>query len=286
MLSLDDFKDLVLIEHGSFCSVYKATHKETNTIVAIKQFYEQLGDIVMAQIPVLMTISHPNLTNPYSVFISGDSLCLAEQYMDLDLRKFFNRMMAMTIAADLIKSYAYQILNGLRYLHSNRIVHCCLHPENILINRNGILKITDFTLTRRVGDSDTQNNCPCWYAAPEVLTGAATTVDPSVDIWSAGCIIAEMVTRYPLFMGDSDVDTAHIIYNALDNPNHSKLEAIRSKVGSNDSAFLDLISRLLCVNPHERITAADALVHPYFSDLSAGVVNMCSDHDHDSQGTT
>lgn len=117
----------------------------------------------------------------------------------------------------------YQLLKGIAYCHSHRVVHRDLKPQNLLIDRNGSLKIADFGLARAYGvpiGQITHEVVTLWYRAPEILLGSQTYSTP-VDMWSAGCILAELSTRAPLFPGDSEIDQIFRIFRFVSHDNFS-----------------------------------------------------------------
>ena len=108
----------------------------------------------------------------------------------------------------MIKSFLYQLLNGTAKCHKHKVLHRDLKPQNLLINREGVLKLADFGLARAFGipvKNFTHEVVTLWYRAPDILMGSKD-YNTSVDIWSVGCIFAEIVTKRPLFPGKSDDD--------------------------------------------------------------------------------
>merc|ERR550539_893899 len=133
-----------------------------------------------------------------------------------------------TLSGSLVKSYTHQLLKGLNFCHSKRIIHRDLKPQNLLIDRNGALKLADFGLARAFGiplRSYTHEVVTLWYRAPEVLMGSRKYSTP-VDIWSVGCIFAEMVNGQPLFPGNSDADQLQKIFKILGTPNETNWPAV------------------------------------------------------------
>jgi serine/threonine protein kinase len=198
-----------------------------------------------------------------------------------------------------VRYLLYQLLRGLKYLHSAGVIHRDLKPGNLLLNANCDLKISDFGLARTVepdgGAQLTQYVVTRWYRAPELLL-MTSSYTAAVDVWSVGCIFAELLLRAPLFKGTSQVHQLQLILARL-GPDCIKgsLEAplqpilkllaraqlagrergplsedgrpLRALLPSLCAAGHDLLSRLLKFDPRERMSAAEALAHPYFADL-------------------
>ena len=186
---------------------------------------------------------------------------------------------------DLIVSYTSQILEGLQYCHSNGVMHRDLKPQNILVTRDGGLKIADFGLARHFTPTSkplTIDVITRWYRAPEILLGC-NTYNSSVDIWSVGCIVAEMFTKKPLFPGESEIDQLHKIFKILGTPtvdvcpgllslphwrnSFPEWEKVPFKVLMPPSICVqgvNLIENLLVYNPMIRLSALTALEHPFF----------------------
>lgn len=136
-------------------------------------------------------------------------LYLVFEFLSMDLKKYMDSLPTeKMIEPELIKSYLHQITTAILFCHRRRVLHRDLKPQNLLITRDGIIKIADFGLGRTFGIPVrvyTHEIVTLWYRAPEVLLGTQRYSCP-VDIWSIGCIFAEMSTRKPLFQGDSEID--------------------------------------------------------------------------------
>lgn len=207
------------------------------------------------------------------------------EYLDQDLKRFMDSV--TSLRPMLVKSYLFQLINGIAFCHSHRVLHRDLKPQNLLIDRTGKLKLADFGLARAFGipvRHYTHEVVTLWYRAPEILLGARKYSTP-VDIWSIGCIFAEMVMRTPLFPGDSEIDQLHKIFQALGTPTEEMWEGVsglpdysdrfpnwRSRhiaetVRNLDVHGLDLLAQMLIYDPVKRISAVAALSHPYFHDI-------------------
>lgn len=186
------------------------------------------------------------------------------------------------------------MLNGIAKCHKHKVLHRDLKPQNLLINREGILKLADFGLARAFGipvKNFTHEVVTLWYRAPDILMGSKN-YNTSVDIWSVGCIFAEMVTRRPLFAGQNEEDQLMKIFKVRgtpaleqwpgmkdlplfkpDYPNYPSVPLSRLVPGL-DEQGLDLLEKMLKCNPAERITAKDAMIHPYLKDVPEYIKKM------------
>lgn len=188
-----------------------------------------------------------------------------------------------------VKKFTHQLLMGIRYCHSHRVLHRDLKPQNLLINKEGNLKIGDFGLARAFGvplRTYTHEVVTLWYRSPEILLGGRQ-YSTGVDMWSVGCIFAEMATRKPLFPGDSEIDEIFKIFRLLGTPTEQEWPGVTSfpdfkssfpkwerktddelvnadgvKVLGNDG--LELLDALLVFDPAGRMSAKQAVHHAYF----------------------
>lgn len=218
---------------------------------------------------------------------SERKLYLVFEYLDQDLKKYMDSLGAEPMAPRLIKSYMHQLLKGMAWCHSHRILHRDLKPQNLLINALGAIKLADFGLARAFGipvRTYTHEVVTLWYRAPEILLGSRHYSCP-VDIWSIGCIFAEMVTKRPLFPGDSEIDELFRIFRCLGTPNETvwpgvtslpdykqtfpvwPAEPIQSIVPTLEESGVDLLAQMMYYEPSRRISAKAALKHPYFADF-------------------
>ncbi|XP_007950554.1 cyclin-dependent kinase 1-like [Orycteropus afer afer] len=185
-------------------------------------------------------------------------------------------------------SYLYQILQGIVFCHSRRVLHRDLKPQNLLIDDKRTIKLTDFGLARAFGIPIRvykHEVVTLLYRSPEVLLGSARYSTP-VDIWSTGTIFAELATKKPLFHRDSEIDQLFRIFRALGTPNNDmwpeveslqntfpkwKPGSLASHVKNLDKNGLDLPSKILVYDPAKQIYGKMALNHPYFNDLDSQI---------------
>jgi len=197
-----------------------------------------------------------------------------------------------------VKSYLYQITEGMCFCHKRRILHRDLKPQNLLIDSKGVIKLADFGLARAVGIPVrvyTHEVVTLWYRAPEVLLGSQRYSMP-VDIWSIGCIFAEMASKKPLFHGDSEIDQLFRVFRILGTPTEDNWKGVTelpdykpsfpkwkdSKLASTtknvDGDGLDLLQQMLIYDPARRIIAKAIMQHKYFDDLDKSTLpsaNFC-----------
>jgi len=181
----------------------------------------------------------------------------------------------------------YQLLKGTAFCHENQVLHRDLKPQNLLINRKGELKLGDFGLARAFGvpvNTFSNEVVTLWYRAPDVLLGSRT-YSTSIDVWSCGCIFAEMISGVPLFRGRDNQDQLLNIMRIIGTPSDAQFQKIfkdspeiavkqfprypkmnlAQVLPKASPQALDLLERLLKFDPSERLSAAEALNHPYFT---------------------
>ncbi|CAL5407008.1 unnamed protein product [Camellia sinensis] len=297
---MEKYEILETIGYGSFGCVYKAHKRDTNEIVALKMIYSIDGDegvpsSVIREVSYLKEMDHSNIVRLLDVLDDDQILCLVLEYMDLDLKKFMTTSADIAKKNQVIKSLMHQLLDGLAYCHSQKLLHRDLKPQNLLIDcSKHILKLADFGSAREIGVplqtyTEGEKVASLWYKAPELLLGGQKYSTP-VDIWSAGCVFAELVIQQPLFDGATDFVQVNKVFSIMGKPNEETWPGVTSICDFLDSfassepqnlaevvlglepAGLDLLSsnctkKMLCMNPEGRITASEALRHPYFDDI-------------------
>lgn len=274
---------------GSYSVVYKARNRETNELLAIKKLNQSsdggfMGSAIR-EISILQELQHENIVQLRDVITSAKNphVYLVLEYLDCDLRKYLSNLnVPMDIAC--VKGIMHQIIKGLEYVHSHCVLHRDLKPENVLIDRGTqTVKLTDFGLARQYLPSDqayTGKIVTLYYRSPELLLGMGH-YSTAVDLWSVGCIFAEVVNLEPLFCADNESGLLLKILETLGTPTleqwpgfrdfHAQLPFQQGKDIkdvcprlADDPQALDLLSQLLNYNPAKRITARQALAHPWF----------------------
>jgi len=275
---------------GTYGVVYKAKHKATGELVALKKIRlenedEGVPSTAIREITILKELVHPNVVCLKDVLLQENRLHLVFEFLSMDLKKYLDSLPASQMMdPKLVRSYVQQLLEGIVFCHSRRIIHRDLKPQNLLLDNKGTIKIADFGLARAFGipiRPYTHEVVTLWYRAPEVLLGSHKYSTP-VDIWSIACIFAEMITKVPLFHGDSEIDQLFRIFRTLGTPIDEqwpgvstlpdykctfpswKDNILHTLLPTVDHTALSLIKEMLVYDPQKRISAKAALLHPYF----------------------
>ncbi|EDO49420.1 predicted protein [Nematostella vectensis] len=290
---MQKYDKLEKIGEGTYGTVFKGKNKETREILALKRVRlddddEGVPSSALREICLLKELKHNNIVRLYDVLHSEKKLTLVFEFCDQDLKKYFDSCQG-EVDASVVKSFMFQLLRGLAFCHSHNVLHRDLKPQNLLINKDGELKLADFGLARAFGipvRCFSAEVVTLWYRPPDVLMGAKL-YSTSIDMWSAGCIFAEMANGgRPLFPGNDVDDQLRRIFKILGTPteeswpNVSKLPDYKEFPPQGPSVSLgmvvpklsstgrDLLQKLLVSNPAHRISAEDAMKHAYFADLS------------------
>ncbi|OJT09453.1 Cyclin-dependent kinase G-2 [Trametes pubescens] len=289
------YERLNAIEEGSYGVVFRARDKQTGDIVALKKLKldeEKHGFPITAlrEVNALMVCRHENVVGIREVVV-GDTLTqvfIVMDFIEHDLKTLLSVMPSPFLQSE-VKTLLLQLLSAIAYCHERWILHRDLKTSNLLMNNRGTIKVADFGLARRYGDPVgvgglTQLVVTLWYRAPEILLGA-TTYSTAVDMWSVGCIFAELLLNEPLFQAKGEIEMISMIFKLLGPPTSQSWPdfntlplaksitlptphppQLRQKFPYITSAGLDLMSRLLAYDPDDRITADEALKHPYFTE--------------------
>jgi len=282
------------IGEGTYGVVYKAKDtSNSNRLVALKKIRlesesEGIPSTAVREISLLRELDHPNVVRLLDVILGDKKLFLVFEFMEMDLKKYIDTQ-SFGLPMNQVKSYLWQMLRALMYCHTHRILHRDLKPQNLLLDSHGHLKLADFGLARGFTipmRTYTHEVVTLWYRAPEILLGSKH-YSTTVDIWSVGCIFAEMLTRKALFPGDSEIDQLFRIFRTLGTPDETTWPGI-NRLPDYKSCFprwekqslnmfvpplakaldgLQLLKECLTYDPSERISAKGALEHRFFFDV-------------------
>ena len=221
---LEKYSKIEKVGEGTYGVVYKCKNKKSGDYVALKKIRlenedEGIPSTAIREISILKQLKHQNIVRLVDLIHGEKKLYLVFEYMDFDLKKYLDRNNA-PLAPNLVKSYLYQILSAIKFCHSKRILHRDLKPQNLLIDKNGKIKLGDFGLARAFGipiKTLTHEILTLWYRAPEILLGQREYSTP-VDMWSIGLIFFEMAHKKPLFAGDCEIDQIFKIFQMYGTP--------------------------------------------------------------------
>lgn len=295
-----NYEKLSKLGEGTYGVVFKSRDKRTGEIVAMKCIHlededEGLPATSIREISILKELDHPNIVKLKEVINSDGELTLVFEFCSCDLRNFMDGR-NKPLHPMVIKSYAYQIIAGVCYCHCHRVIHRDLKPQNLLLDEEAkIIRLCDFGLARAFTvplRNYTHEVVTLWYRAPEVLLGSQY-YSVAIDVWSIGCIIAELIRQKPLFQGDAEIDQLYKIFKVLGTPTEATFpditqlpaysdtfpvwpaQVLSDVIPGTDPQAIDLISHMLAYDPAVRISARLALDHPWFSDLSEEVKSAC-----------
>ncbi|KAG0317472.1 Cyclin-dependent kinase catalytic subunit [Dissophora globulifera] len=294
--ALSGYQHLEKIGEGTYGVVYKATHKASNRIVALKKIRLENADegvpsTAIREISLLKELQHANVVPLLDIVHDETKLFLVFEFLNGDLKKYMDTRKQQPPVVGLpiseVKTFLYQLLLGVEFCHSRRILHRDLKPQNLLIDNQLNLKLADFGLARAFGiplRTYTHEVVTLWYRAPEILMGSRH-YSTAVDMWSVGCIFAEMCNKAPLFPGDSEIDELFKIFRIRGTPNEQMWPGveelkdwkdtfpqwsrtpIKNTVPRLDEDGLDLLELMIEYDPSKRISAKRALRHRFFDDI-------------------
>lgn len=292
-MSLDNFSRVEKIGEGTYGVVYKARDSGTGGMVALKRIrldteVDGVPSTTIREISLLKELDHLNIVKLLDIIHTDNKLFLVFEYLNLDLKKYMEMYQIKNgLPLPLVKSYLFQMLQGISYCHTHRILHRDLKPQNLLLSTDGLIKLADFGLARAFGvpvRTFTHEVVTLWYRSPEILLGCKY-YSTEVDIWSIAGIFSEMATHKVLFRGDSEIDQLFQIFRILGTPEEDSWPGV-SKLPDYKTTFpkwkpqklsifnpqltedgLDLLAKMLIYKPENRLTAKSALTHPFFLDV-------------------
>lgn len=293
---IEKYRKLEKIGEGTYATVYRAQDETTGQQVALKEIRlnpeEGAPSTALREISFMRELSHPNIVKLIEVIHTPHSLGLVFELLQHDLKHLLDarRAQKKPFSVAQIQSVMYQILSGLAFCHDRKILHRDLKPQNLLLSAEGQVKLADFGLARGFGipvNAFSSEVVTLWYRPPDILLGSTSYTTP-IDMWSVGCIMAELLLLYPLFPGKNNQDQVRRIFKVLGTPSMELLNYLTNGTGipewigsfpfyepiSWEQLFptlppsgLNLIARLLDYRPTMRISAKEALEHSFFDDL-------------------
>jgi len=293
-----NYVQLEKLGEGTYATVFKGRSRTTNEIVALKEIHldaeEGTPSTAIREISLMKELKHVNIVRLHDVIHTESKLVLIFEYCDQDLKKYMDTHGERGALDPItVRSFMYQLLKGTAFCHENRVLHRDLKPQNLLINRKGELKLGDFGLARAFGvpvNTFSNEVVTLWYRAPDVLLGSRT-YSTSIDVWSCGCIFAEMISGVPLFRGRDNQDQLLNIMRIIGTPDDRTLRKLATEspeiqlkqfpryakvplqniLPKASPQAIDLLERLLQFDPSKRLSASDALRHPYFQSFPSQV---------------
>ncbi|XP_011633094.1 cyclin-dependent kinase 11B isoform X2 [Pogonomyrmex barbatus] len=299
--SVEEFQCLNRIEEGTYGVVYRARDKRTDEIVALKRLKmekEKEGFPItsLREINTLLKAQHPNIVTVREIVVGSnmDKIFIVMDYVEHDLKSLIETMKQkkQVFIPGEVKCLMQQLLRAVAHLHDNWILHRDLKTSNLLLSHRGILKVGDFGLAREYGSPLRQYTpivVTLWYRAPELLLcdkEYAGLYSTPIDMWSVGCIFAELLRMEPLFPGKSDIDQLNKIFKELGTPSeriwpgytklpivqkipfaHYPVNNLRQRFSLSLSELgIELLNKFLTYDPRQRVTSEDALSHGYFTE--------------------
>ena len=285
------------IGSGAFGEVFLAKVISTNERVAVKKVFQDKR-YKNRELSIMKELEHPNIVVLKSYYYTKSPTHNDDEFFLNVVMDYVPQTLSSLISHNkkhntkfpdiLIKLYSYQMLKGIGYLHSLGICHRDIKPQNILINPDDYtLKICDFGCAKHLvkGEPNIAYICSRYFRPPELVLGC-TDYSTQVDVWSVGCVIAELCLNRPIFPGSSAKDQLLEIMKILGTPTKEELSNMRGKYKNlkipkmnpepwanvfknknNDPLYIDLVSKLLVYEPDSRLSPYKALCHPYFDDL-------------------
>jgi len=292
---IESYTKLDKLGEGTYATVFKGKSKLTDDLVALKEIRleheEGAPCTAIREVSLLRDLKHNNIVTLHDIIHTEKSLTLVFEYLEKDLKQYMDdcgNIMHMTN----VKYFLFQLLRGLSYCHRRRVLHRDLKPQNLLINERGELKLADFGLARAKSiPTKTYSNevVTLWYRPPDVLLGSTEYSTP-IDMWGVGCIFYEMACGRPLFPGSTVEDELHLIFKVLGTPQpsvwpgiqsneeflsfnfpHYEPEPLINHAPRLDADGLDLLAKFLKYDATCRISAREAIKHPYFNSLGPSV---------------
>ncbi|OQS04041.1 cyclin-dependent kinase [Thraustotheca clavata] len=295
---IENYTIIDKVGSGTYGEVYKCQHKITKDIVALKKLRQEVEKngfpiTSIREMKILKQLKHPNIVELKEIVSKQEPprdgkkppLYFAFEYMEHDLSGLLNHEKVPKFSRTQVQCYMRQLLTGVAFMHGHKIMHRDIKASNLLLNNEGMLKIADFGLSRywnevnAKGGRYTNKVVTLWYRPPELIMGS-TSYDFSIDIWSVGCIFAELLLGRAPMQGRNELEQLQCIYGLVGVPtkeNWPNYEMLPQANAFQPDAkhvcllaerfpapTVDLLSKMLTLDPAKRISALDALDHEYF----------------------
>ncbi|XP_061571597.1 cyclin-dependent kinase 15-like [Cololabis saira] len=296
------YLSLEKLGEGAFASVYKGISRINGQLVALKQIRMKTEEGVpftaIREASLLKRLKHANIVLLHDIVHTRETLTFVFEYVQTDLAQYMIQHPG-GLHSHNVRIFMFQLLRGLTYIHSRRILHRDLKPQNLLISYLGELKLADFGLARSKSvpsQSFSSEVVTLWYRPPDVLLGS-TDYSTALDIWGTGCIFVEMLQGAPAFPGVSDeLEQLHKIWAVLGVPSedtwpgvsqlpsyrperfrHSEPKQFRTvwkRLETLPYRTEDLVQQMLQLVPGSRVSAQQALEHQYFRSLPTPIMHL------------
>ncbi|EMS14255.1 protein kinase domain containing protein [Entamoeba histolytica HM-3:IMSS] len=273
-----------------FGVVYQAKDEKKAIPVSIKLYQQSEEDIdgiqsnCLREIAILKKLNHNNIIKMIDYYYGIEGCYIVFESCDRNLEEYI-KTFAGELSLNTVQLISKQLLEAVEYLHSHRILHRDIRPSNIILSLSRTIKLTNFSLSRQVTipiRKYTQEVANIWYRAPEIILGDQG-YGTGVDIWSVGCVVAELINSKPLFSGDCKIGQLFQIFQIFGTPTEESwpgvtqminwsnrfpkfkgktLHSVCSRIGDQG---IDLLNKMLCCYSNKRIDAKEALNHPFIS---------------------
>lgn len=297
----ETYTKLDKLGEGTYATVFRGKSRLSEVIVALKEIRleheEGAPCTAIREVSLLKDLKHANIVTLHDTVHTPNALTLVFEYLERDLKSYMDDCGGILSMTN-VRLFLFQLLRGLDYCHTRKVLHRDLKPQNLLINEKGELKLADFGLARAKSvPTKTYSNevVTLWYRPPDVLLGS-TVYNMSIDMWGVGCIFFEMATGRPMFPGGTVDEQLHLIFKLLGCPNEKVWPGILNNPNFKEGNFpnfpaqplinnaprldgdgLNLLSGFVDYVATDRKSAATAMKHPYFKSLGPGIEHLKDD---------